>query len=142
MLHLKSVRGNEALVISGPSLAPTNEGRPADQPQIKRSGRKWVLGCGLNKVSRIPLDEIAVGLDSVGARNAQGIRLNVRSVAKVRIMDEDSAILTASELFGRKPDALALSRIVRPILEARQRSLIAKVHDLLLTADPNSGQSA
>ena len=76
MLHLKSVRGHEALVISGPNL-------DQPQPEIRRSGRKWVLGCGLNKVSRIPLGDISVQLESVDVRTAQGIRINLKAVAKV-----------------------------------------------------------
>ena len=77
MLHLKSVRGNEALVISGPNIDHPR------QPEIRRSGRKWILGCGLNKVSRIPLGAITVPLESVGARNAKGIQINLKAVAKV-----------------------------------------------------------
>lgn len=82
MLHRKSVRENEALVISGPSTYSSSVAAPEILRQ--RGGGKWVLGCGIHKVARIPLCDITVQLQTSGAWiAAEGVKVNLKAVAKV-----------------------------------------------------------
>jgi len=114
-------RPNEVLIFSGKTYKSADGG--AVGTRIEFSGRHWRTPI-LEKVDRMDLTTIPIEILSTGAYSSDGIPLNVRAIANVKISSDRMFIRNAVERFlGRGREELR--SVAKETLEGTLRGVLA-----------------